>query len=100
MKSHIRKIISKTIETVIVTEDPQRNPREQVYLLFTDGTHFELYWEWFTCSNQIEHGGETELLSLFEHSDRTQVVVYSSIGSDVRTSREKRNPISAGVSWW
>lgn len=82
MKSHIRKIIGKTIEKVIVAEDPQRNPREQVYLLFTDGTHFELYGDWLTCANHIEHGGEQAILSLLEHYGRSEVTVYSDRGEN------------------
>ncbi|MDX1610591.1 MAG: hypothetical protein R3225_10760 [Halofilum sp. (in: g-proteobacteria)] len=36
------KIVGRTIETVIYKQNPQ-HPRQQVFLLFTDGTYFEIF---------------------------------------------------------
>jgi hypothetical protein len=41
MKSYISQIIGKEIASVIVVEG-DREPRQQVFLTFSDGTHFEL----------------------------------------------------------
>lgn len=81
MKSHIKKIIGKTIEKVVVAKGP-RDPHQQVYLLFTDGTHFEIYGDWFTCANHIEHGNEQALRNLLEGYGRTEVIVHSERGHD------------------
>ena len=42
MKDGIRQIVGKTISGVVVKE-ADRLPRMQVYLLFTDGTYFEIH---------------------------------------------------------
>lgn len=52
MKSYIQKIIGKTIEKIVVTE-ATRDPREQVYLLFSDGTHFEVFGDNISRANHI-----------------------------------------------
>ena len=53
MKDGIRQIVGKTISGVVVKE-ADRLPRMQVYLLFTDGTYFEIYsgsgdMSWASC---------------------------------------------------
>jgi hypothetical protein len=42
MKDGIRNIVGKTISGVVVKE-ADRLPRSQIYLLFSDGTYFEIY---------------------------------------------------------
>lgn len=75
MKPHIAKIIGKTIVNVVVAE-ADRNPKQQVYLVFTDGTHFELYGGWFTCANHIQPGDVTNLLDYMKNYERTKIRVF------------------------
>lgn len=42
MKDGIRDVVGKTISGVVVKE-ADRLPRTQIFLLFTDGTYFEIY---------------------------------------------------------
>lgn len=79
MKSPIQKIIGKTIEKVVVTE-ATRDPREQVHLLFSDGTHFEVFGDNITVRITSNSAEKTELLSLLKRYDRTNIVVYRERG--------------------
>ncbi len=45
MKDAIKDIIGKTIKGVVVKKSDTRNPRSQVFLVFTDDTYYELYAE-------------------------------------------------------
>lgn len=75
MKHHISKVVGKTIVNVIVTE-AIREPTQQVYLVFSDGTHFELYGNWFTCANHVEHGNVEAILKYLESYERTKIRVF------------------------
>lgn len=52
MKGAIRGIIGKEIEHVLVKAGPG-SPRSQVFLVFTDGTYYELY----CCDDEIRGAG-------------------------------------------
>ncbi len=43
MKPALREILGRTIEAVVVSEDNLAGPRDQVFLVFSDGTCYELY---------------------------------------------------------
>lgn len=56
MKSYIEQIVGKTIAGVIVRE-ADSEPRRQVFLVFTDDTHFELYGHFFAFGKHVYSGG-------------------------------------------
>jgi len=64
MKSGAREILGKTIKAIIEKEsDDGLPPRSQVFLVFTDGTYFELYSSHsIICgTNGVDKGGVEEV---------------------------------------
>ena len=43
MKDGVSKIVGKRIRGVVEVHNKRRKPDHQLFLLFADGTHFELY---------------------------------------------------------
>lgn len=57
MKDGLKYLVGKRIAGVVVAKS-QRSPRNQVFLVFTDGTRFEFYGENFSCCSGLDdaHG--------------------------------------------
>jgi hypothetical protein len=55
MKDGFKEILGKTIESVIVS-DNARPPLNQVFLVFTDGSYYEIYGENFTGASGVSPG--------------------------------------------
>lgn len=55
MKSGPRDIIGKTIAQVIVAKN-DRDPRQQVFIVFDDDTWFEFYGASFNCAGGVSRG--------------------------------------------
>ena len=60
MKDGFREILGRQIAGVVVANGEQRAPGNQVFLLFTDGTHFEMYGKAFTCCAGIDRGHDVD----------------------------------------
>lgn len=54
MKDGLKYIVGKEIAAVIVASSKTKQPRNQVFLLFNDGTRFELYGDSFTCCGGLD----------------------------------------------
>ena len=54
MKDGLKCIVGKEIAAVVVAASKARPPRNQVFLLFSDGTRFELYGDAFTCCGGLD----------------------------------------------
>ena len=64
MKAYMNQISGKTIKEVVM-RDNEFSPRSQLFLLFSDGTHYELY-----CHNgQIEGASSVGQNLYIENSD-------------------------------
>src|SRR5690242_4019843 len=59
MKDGLREIIGKKIATVVVAQN-DRDPRVQVFLVFSDGSNFEFYGEHFTCCAGLDRTADIE----------------------------------------
>lgn len=58
MKSGIVQIIGKTVEAVLTQEREESTPpRHQVFLIFTDGSYYELYGEDINCCGGVSMKG-------------------------------------------
>ncbi len=57
MKSGLREIVGKTITDVIVARNDYRDPANQVFLVFDDGTFFEFWGAQFNCNGGVWQGG-------------------------------------------
>jgi hypothetical protein len=65
MSSALSHIVGKTISGVIVKEG-DRTPRSQVFLLFTDGTYYELYSDSrIQGTKGVDKGGPDQVRSYF-----------------------------------
>jgi CheY-like chemotaxis protein len=53
MKPAMREIIGRTIDTIVVSEDNSSGPRDQIFLIFTDGTCYELYGDLRASGNVV-----------------------------------------------
>ena len=53
MKDGLKYVIDKQIIAVVVAENDCA-PKQQVFLVFADGTRFELYGEGFTCCSGLD----------------------------------------------
>jgi hypothetical protein len=53
MKNGLKEIVGKQIASVVVASSG-RGPKRQVFLVFTDGTRFELYGENFSCCSGLD----------------------------------------------
>ena len=59
MKTGLKDIIGKQITAVVVAESDHA-PKQQVFLVFADGTRFELYGEGFTCCSGLDRADGIE----------------------------------------
>lgn len=59
MKNGWREVVGRKIEGVIVGASTQ-TPRHQVFLLFDDGTTFEIYGDAVTCASGVLHRSDPE----------------------------------------
>jgi len=59
MKPGIKNIIGKTISGIVVANN-MANPKQQMFLIFSDGTYLEFYGEGFSCAGGLDFGGAAE----------------------------------------
>ena len=53
MKEGIKETIGKTIAGVVIAQNKQRAPHQQIFLVFDDETSYEIYGESFSCASGI-----------------------------------------------
>jgi hypothetical protein len=88
MKKGIEHISGKTISAVVTAKNP-RAPRQQVTLVFTDGTRLELFGEGIECAPVLHRGGILEAVRSARHG-----------GGDVKVFAQEcapRRPLSDSV---
>lgn len=68
MKDTIRQIIGKRIQCVIVNERNDTLLRQQMFLVFDDGTYFELYGH-ISPGSGLDSGGEAAALKYARKAD-------------------------------
>ncbi|HSN56529.1 MAG TPA: hypothetical protein VLT32_17810 [Candidatus Sulfomarinibacteraceae bacterium] len=59
MKDAIQLILGKRISGVVVKREIREGygPRQQVFLVFDDETHFEFYGDRIQCTGGVDRGG-------------------------------------------
>jgi hypothetical protein len=55
MQKQIGTMIGRTIANVLIAVN-KRSPNQQVFIIFEDGTHQEIWGELFTCNNGLDRG--------------------------------------------
>ena len=74
MKDGLREIIGKTITNVIVARNERRDPANQVFLVFDDGTYFEFWGAQFNCNGGVDRGGVAEVTDYVERVHASKIV--------------------------
>ena len=72
MKDAIRNIVGKRVAGVVVKE-ASRPPRTQVFLVFSDGTFYELYGD-IAGAGGVDRGGIDAVRSYLQSDDRRIVL--------------------------
>lgn len=74
MKDGIREIVGKTISGVVIAQNQERSPRNQVFLTFSDGTYFEIWGDSFTCAGGVDRGTADDAIAYAKsfHAQITQ----------------------------
>ncbi len=75
MKNGLAEIIGKTIADVIVARHrPHRDPANQVFLVFDDGSYFEFWGADFNCNGGVDLGGVAEVSDCVERIHGSKIV--------------------------
>ena len=72
MRDAIRKIVGKRVAGVVVKE-AGRSPRTQVFLVFSDGTFYELYGD-IAGAGGLDSGGIEAVRRYLQSEDRRIVI--------------------------
>jgi hypothetical protein len=75
VKSEIKGIVGKTIESVIVSAYNKAGPQNQIFLIFTDGTYYEIYGN-LNGAGGIDSGGEAAALR-YAQKGFGEITIYS-----------------------
>ena len=89
MKDGLKEIVGKQIAAVVVAKS-DCHPRNQVFLVFADGSNFELYGENFTCCGGLDRTRDIE--RYVESGKRRIVRVYG----DAARLEPERASLSTG----
>lgn len=54
MKTGIKDIVGKQIVGVVAARHRSGDPRQQLFLIFSDGTSLEIYGEGFNCGGSLD----------------------------------------------
>ena len=60
MKDGFRHIVGRRIAAVVVAANERASPRKQVFLVFEDGTRFELWGDAFSCCSGLDSAAGIE----------------------------------------
>lgn len=65
MKRGVKEIIGKTISSVVVGYN-RKDPQNQVFLIFDDGTQFEFWGRDFNCAGGVDIGDQAKAINYIE----------------------------------
>jgi hypothetical protein len=82
MKNGLQHIVGKRIATVVVAAS-DRSPRNQVFLIFPDGTRFELWGDHFSCCSGLD---SVEGLERYVESGKGRIVQVYGVHAEVEGS--------------
>ena len=86
MKNGLKDIIGKQITAVVVASS-DRAPKQQVFLVFADGTHFEFWGESFSCCSGLD---PAEGIEPYVESGAGKIVsVYGDVRALAPTDKSK-----------
>jgi hypothetical protein len=92
MKNGLQQIVGKDIVAVVVAES-HRSPRNQVFLIFADGTRFELWGDHFSCCSGLD---SVEGLERYVESGKGRIVQVYRVHPEVDGLSA---PLATGHEW-
>ena len=82
MKDGIKEIVGRTVAGVVIAYNKERSPHNQIFLIFEDGTSYEIYGDSFTCCSGVVNKGIERVLEYAKLAPGAQVThVYLGHGS-------------------
>lgn len=97
IKSSMQHVIGKTIQCVVLCQTPGSEPENQLFLVFKDGTSFEIWIDQgqFSIASKVDDEDLNRVVELAEQRDGTKVHVIESPIACVGKSRVEREPAAA-----
>ena len=92
----LSKLIGKTIKSVVIDADNPGPPRDQIHLVFTDGTVFEFYGDSFSIGSAVTRRSEERVLRL-SGLRGGQVTHLKTAASEDALERREEEPLGSGV---
>lgn len=80
MKDGLKQTIGKQIVEVVVAAKNSGEPRNQVFLIFSDGTYFEFWGHHFSCAGGVDRGSTEQAISYAERGGAEITAIYSPPG--------------------
>lgn len=104
MKDGFKGIIGRRVATVVVASGEKSTPRQQVFIVFDDGTRLEFYGEAFSCCSGVDaaagieeyvHSGGGRVVRVYGNADLVAARPVLSIESGSTTSFRESQDLEA-----
>jgi hypothetical protein len=73
MKDGIKETIGKTIAGVVIVQNKNHPPHQQIFLVFDDESSYEIYGESFTCSSGVCPWGINKVIRYAKQAEGAEV---------------------------
>lgn len=104
MKNGFKCIIGRRVAAVVVASSERREPRQQVFIVFDDGTRLEFYGESFSCCSGVDpavgieeyvHSGGGKVVRVYGNADLVAAKQVLSIDGGRTTSFRQSQDLEA-----
>ena len=80
MKGGPEHIVGKLITGVVVASSPN-DPKNQLFLTFSDGTYFEIWGAAFSCASALDQGGAAAAIAYASKNGGKVTATYGEAGA-------------------
>lgn len=104
MKGGFKGIIGRRVAAVVVASSERSDPRQQVFIVFEDGTRLEFYGEAFSCCSGVDpaagieeyvHSGGGKVVRVYGNADLVAARPVLSLGGGRTTSFREAQDLEA-----
>jgi hypothetical protein len=104
MKDGFKGIIGRCVAAVVVASSERSDPRQQVFIVFDDGTRMEFYGKSFSCCSGVDpaagieeyvHSGGGKVVRVYGNADLTAAKPVLSIEGRRTTSVKESQDLEA-----
>ena len=99
IRESLNQLLGKTISSVVVSKNEMREPHSQLFLIFDDGTSFEIWvnQDDFCMASKTDDENLEKVLSLLEQRSENRITVFESdLGRLIAEHWENRSSSSIG----